>query len=248
MGRLATLLFGALSYVLFLATFLLAIHFVGDLGLIERGFSIDGESNEPGGAAAFVINTALLSLFAVQHSVMARPAFKRWWTQRVPQPIERSVFVLFSSLALLLLFVLWRPIPGVVWDVRGAFAGKLLLALFWTGWGVVLVSTFLIDHFELFGLRQVWHHFRGAAPVVQRFRQPGFYRFLRHPIMLGFLIAFWCAPRMTVGHLFFALVTTAYILVAIQLEERDLIAQHGDLYRDYRRSVSMLLPLRGRAR
>jgi protein-S-isoprenylcysteine O-methyltransferase Ste14 len=248
MGRSAVLLFGVVSYVLFLAAFLLAIHFVGDLSLIERGFSIDGDGSEPGGTGAFLIDAALLALFAIQHSVMARPAFKRWWTQGVPQPIERSVFVLFSSVALLLLFALWRPLPQEVWNVQGTPLGTVLQVSFWVGWGIVLVSTFLIDHFELFGLRQVWQHFRGQRPLVQRFRQPGLYRFLRHPIMLGFLIAFWSAPRMTVGHLLFALLTTAYILVAIQLEERDLLTLHGDAYRDYRERVSMLFPLRGRAR
>jgi protein-S-isoprenylcysteine O-methyltransferase Ste14 len=243
MGRLATLLFGVAAYALFLGTFLLAIHFVGNLGLIEEGFAIDGEGDEPGGAQAFLIDAALLAVFAVQHSVMARPGFKRWWTQRVPQALERSVFVLLSSVALLLLFALWRPMPATVWDVSGTLAGTVLQVLFWAGWGIVLVSTFLIDHFELFGLKQVWQHFQGAAPLVQRFRQPGLYRFLRHPIMLGFLIAFWSAPRMTVGHLVFALATSAYILIAIQLEERDLMAHHGEAYRDYRARVPMLLPL-----
>ena len=248
MGRLASLLFGVVSYVLFLAAFLLAIHFVGNFGLIDHGFAIDGLGTEPGGTTAFLIDAGLLALFAVQHSLMARPGFKRWWTQRIPPPIERSVFVLFSSVALLLLFVLWRPMPRTVWDASGTFAGQLLQLSFWIGWVIVLVSTFLIDHFELFGLKQVWRHFQGAPPDVQRFRQPGFYRFLRHPIMLGFLIAFWSAPRMTVGHLLFAGLTTAYILVAIQLEERDLVAHHGDAYRDYRSRVSMFLPLPKRAR
>jgi len=243
MGRLASLLFGAIAYALFLATFLLAIHFVGNLGLIERGFAIDGEGSESGGASSFLIDAGLCALFAVQHSVMAQPGFKRWWTQSIPKPIERSVFVLLSSVALLLLFVLWRPIPRTVWDVSGTFAGKLLQVSFWIAWVIVLVSTFLIDHFELFGLRQVWLHFRGAPPEAPRFRTPGFYRFLRHPIMFGFLVAFWCTAHMTVGHLLFAILVTAYVLVAIQLEERDLSALHGQAYLDYRRSVSMLLPL-----
>lgn len=247
MDRIAALLFGAASYVVFLAAFLLAIHFVGDLGWID-GVSIDGDGSERGGATAWLVDAALLGLFAVQHSVMARPGFKRWWTKSIPPPVERSTYVLVASLILLALYAFWRPLPSVVWDVRGNWAGTLLGATFWLGWGIVLVSTFLIDHFELFGLRQVWLHFRGAPQPAPGFRTPGLYRILRHPIMLGFLLAFWSAPRMTVGHLLFAGLTSAYILVAIQLEERDLVAHHGDAYLKYRASVSMLLPLpRGRA-
>jgi protein-S-isoprenylcysteine O-methyltransferase Ste14 len=253
MDRTAALLFGVVAYVVFLGTFLLAIHFVGDLDLIRSGWSIDGDveagAKAGGGLQAFLVDAGLLALFAVQHSAMARPRFKEWWTRIVPRPIERSTYVLVASLILLALFALWRPLPETIWDVRGSALGTLLGALFWAGWAIVLVSTFLIDHFELFGLRQVWTHFRGSPPEGPRFRTPGFYRFLRHPIMLGFLVAFWCTPHMTVGHLLFAILVTAYVLIAIQLEERDLAALHGQAYLDYRRSVSMLLPVpRGRAR
>lgn len=239
MFRLLALLYGAACYALFLATFLYAIAFVAGIGVPKH---IDN-----GVAAPFLvalgIDLALLSLFAVQHSGMARPAFKRWWTKFVPQPIERSTFVLASSLVLVLLFWQWRPLPQVIWNVDDGIARWALYALSAMGWLLLLSSTFLINHFDLFGLRQVWFHARQRKAMDEPFVTRAFYRIVRHPLMLGFLIAFWATPTMTVGHLLFALVTTGYILVAVKfLEERDLIAQYGDTYREYQRQVPMLLP------
>lgn len=193
--------------------------------------------------SALLIDLLFLGVFAVQHSVMARRGFKRWWTRIVPRPIERSTFVLFASLALIALYIFWRPLGGAVWDVGGpGWLPNALVVLSLLGWLLVLVATFLIDHFDLFGLRQVWHALRGTETPDLEFATPGPYKLVRHPIYVGFIIAFWATPLMTVGHLVFAVATTAYILVAIQLEERDLIHRYGDLYRHYRRRVGMLLP------
>jgi len=241
--RVAAFAYGALCYALFLGTFLYAVGFVGNVVVPK---AMDSGSEGPL-APALLTNLALLALFAVQHSVMARPAFKRALTRVLPQPIERSTYVLASSLALLLLFWLWRPMGGTVWRVE-APAGRLLLhAVCATGWLTVLASTFLINHFDLFGLRQVWLHLRGEPNTPIAFRTPGLYRFVRHPLYVGWLLAFWATPTMTVAHLVFALATTGYILTAIQLEERDLIEVHGEAYRRYRHSVPMLIP-RPRAR
>jgi protein-S-isoprenylcysteine O-methyltransferase Ste14 len=242
MGGIASVLYGGLVYLVFLATFLYAIAFVGNLPVPK---TID--SGEPGPiAAALIIDTLLLGLFAIQHSVMARPAFKRWWTRLVPSPVERTTYVLFASLALLLLYWQWRPVPAPVWSVTNPVATLVLQAVFWIGWGVVLLSTFLINHFELFGLRQVYARLRGETLPSPVFKTPLFYKNVRHPIYLGFLLAFWATPTMTVGHLLFAIATTGYILIGIYLEERDLIALFGDQYRRYREQVSMLIPLPGR--
>jgi protein-S-isoprenylcysteine O-methyltransferase Ste14 len=231
-------LFSLISYLVFLASFLYAIGFVGDV-LVPK--TIDAPVGE-GGWVAFVIDAAVLAAFALQHSIMARPAFKRWWLRFVPEPIERSVYVLFSSLLLCLIFVAWRPLPELVWDVRGSTAATVLMVLYAIGWLVVLLSTFMISHFELFGLTQAWRraqaHVNDDAPFVERF----FYRFVRHPIMLGFVIAFWSTPAMTHGHLLFAALTTGYILVGIQLEEFDLRAKIGAAYESYRARVPMLVP------
>jgi len=237
MNRIAAAVYGALSYVLFLVVFLYAIGFVGNV-MVPKG--IDGPA-EGSPLAAILVNVLLLGVFAVQHTVMARPAFKRWWTQFVPWPVERSTYVLLSSLALALLFWQWRPLPGLVWDVGGV-ARTVLQGGFWLGWLVVLASTFMLNHFELFGLRQVWLNLRGQPHPPMAFHTPLLYGFVRHPIMLGFLIAFWSAPTMTAGHLLFSLATTGYILIALQFEERDLLAHFGDTYRQYRERVPMLVP------
>jgi len=239
--RVIAVLYGVVAYAVFFLTFLYAIGFVGGL-LVPKAI----DSGEPAGLAqALIINLALLGVFAVQHSLMARPAFKRWWTKFVPPPVERSTYVLFASLALILLFWQWRPLTQPIWTVDGVWA-QALWAVFGLGWALVLTSTFLINHFDLFGLKQVWdYRARREAPPPE-FRTPWFYKAVRHPIYLGFILAFWATPTMTAGHLLFALATTAYILIGIQLEERDLIAMFGQKYADYRKRVSMLIPLPAR--
>ena len=236
--RWTVALFGVFSYALFLATFLYAVGFVGDMWVPA---AIDGPPTTAVGVA-LLIDGLLLLVFALQHSVMARPWFKTIVTQVVPQAAERSLYVLWSSLALLLLFWQWQPIGGTVWDVANPAGRGALYAVFALGWATVLVTTFLIDHFDLFGLRQVWLFWRGRQYAGPRFTMPGPYRHVRHPLYVGWLLAFWGTPTMTAAHLFFAVMTTAYILVAIQYEERDLEAAHGTAYAEYRRSVPMLVP------
>ena len=238
MHRTGIFVYGVFSYVCFLATLLYAIGFVGGFGVPR---SIDSAAEGSLGAA-IVVDVLLLAAFALQHSVMARPAFKRWWTRIVPVPAERSTYVLASSLALLLLFWQWRPIGGLVWRVQDPVAQTAVYGLFAAGWLIVLVTTFLINHFDLFGLRQVWLHLRGKPYRPLGFVTPGPYRHVRHPLYVGWLLAFWAAPTMTAAHLLFAVATTAYILIAIRLEERDLNEVHGEKYAEYRRSVPMLVP------
>jgi protein-S-isoprenylcysteine O-methyltransferase Ste14 len=240
MTRLISFLYGLVSYIIFFLTFLYAVGFV--LGLMVPK-TID---NGPAGSMteALVVNLLLMSLFAIQHSVMARPQFKAWWTQFVPKSVERSTYVLFASLALVLLFWQWQPMPAVLWQVADPQIAMIITGLSLLGWLIVLTSTFLINHFELFGLHQVTNNLTGRSMPAPRFRTPLYYKFVRHPIYLGFIIAFWAAPTMTAGHLLFAAVTTAYIFVGILLEERDLVDLFGDDYRRYRDRVSMLVPWR----
>jgi len=238
MRRIGVFIYGVLAYACFFATFLYAIGFVGGFGVPH---SIDSAAEGSRGVAV-VVDLLLLSVFALQHSVMARPAFKRWWTRIVPEPAERSTYVLASSLALLFLFWQWRPIGGVVWHVEHPVGQAVLYALFAAGWLTVLVTTFLINHFDLFGLRQVWLHLRGEPYRPLGFVTPGPYRHVRHPLYVGWLFAFWATPTMTAAHLLFAVMTTAYILIAIQLEERDLGEFYGERYAEYRRDVPMLVP------
>ena len=233
-------LYGMASYLVFFVTILYAIGFV--MGLVVPK-TIDTGTDTPA-AEAIIINLLLMSLFAVQHSVMARQGFKAWWTRYVPKPIERSTYVLAASACLLLLFWQWRPIPLVVWQVVDPDLAAAVAVLSLVGWVLVFTSTFIINHFELFGLSQVAHHLVDKEVPAPRFRTPLLYKFVRHPIYLGFIIAFWAAPVMTVGHMLFAAVTTLYILVGIWLEERDLVEMFGDQYREYKQRVSMLIPWR----
>ena len=242
MGAIVAFAYGVVAYAVFFGTFLYAIGFVGNL--VPHG--MDAAPAGPLGTS-LLIDVALLGLFAVQHSVMARPAFKRWWTRIVPQSVERSTYVLASSIALLLLFWLWQPIGGVVWQLESPVAQAVAYTVFAVGWATVLTCTFLINHFDLFGLRQVWLELRGEPYTNLKFGTPGPYKVVRHPLYVGWLLAFWATPTMTATHLLFAVMTTAYILIAIKLEERDLIAAHGE-YAEYRRNVGMLFPRASRAR
>jgi len=237
MHRLTIFLYGTFSYVAFLITFLYAVGFIGNFAVPK---SMDSPADGPW-QAALLIDLGLLSLFALQHSIMARPAFKSLLTRIVPAQAERSTYVLASSLTLLLLFWKWRPLGGTVWEVQNSLGASLFYAGYACGWVLVLLATVVINHFDLFGLRQVWLHLQGRPQSALKFATPLLYRVVRHPLYVGWIIVFWCTPVMTVTHLFFALTTTAYILVAIQFEERDLMAAHPE-YIDYRRQVPMIVP------
>jgi protein-S-isoprenylcysteine O-methyltransferase Ste14 len=238
--KVLAFLYGIAAYLVFFVTILYAIGFVMGL-VVPKTIDTGGDSSV---VEAIVVNLLLMALFAVQHSVMARQQFKAWWTQYVPQAVERSTYVLFASLTLLLLFWQWRPMPAVIWEVRDPDLAVTIVTLSVAGWVLVFMSTYLINHFELFGLQQVAQNLADKQPQPARFKTPLLYKFVRHPIYLGFIIAFWAAPTMTAGHLLFAAVTTLYILLGIALEERDLIALFGDDYRQYKQRVSMLIPWR----
>lgn len=237
MKRVTGFIYGIISYVVFFATFLYALGFVGNLG-VPKG--IDSTPNVPL-AQALLINLGLLTLFAVQHSVMARPAFKQWISRWIPKTLERSTYVLASSLALIALFYFWEPMGGIIWDIDNLFGETLLHSAFFFGWMLVLASTFLINHCDLFGLRQVWLNLHKIPYTPLKFETRLFYRVVRHPLYLGWLLAFWCTPTMTIAHLVFAIATTAYILLAIQWEEQDLMNVHPE-YDAYRKQVPMIIP------
>lgn len=239
-ARITAFLYGLVAYLVFFGTFLYAVGFVSGLVVPK---TIDAGMVAPI-AQALIVNILLMSLFAVQHSVMARRQFKEWWTQYVPKSIERSTYVLLASIALILLVWQWRPMPTVLWQIDDPQIAMAVSGLSLVGWLLVLTSTFLINHFELFGLHQIANNLAGRPMPAPRFRTPLYYKFVRHPIYLGFIIAFWAAPTMTVGHLLFAAVTTAYIVVGTVLEERDLVDLFGDDYRHYKDRVSMLVPWR----
>ena len=241
MNRVTGFIYGIISYVVFFATFLYALGFVGNL-IVPKG--IDSAPNVPL-TQALLINLGLLTLFAVQHSVMARPAFKQWITRLIPATLERSTYVLISSFALIVLFYFWEPMGGIIWDFDDLFVATLMNSGFFFGWMLVLVSTFLINHCDLFGLRQVWLNLRKIPYTPLKFETPLIYRIVRHPLYLGWLLAFWCTPTMTIAHLVFAMATTAYILLAIQWEERDLMNAHPE-YRAYRKQVPMIIPFSAR--
>jgi methanethiol S-methyltransferase len=242
MSRAAAMIFAIVAYAIFFATFLYLMVFVGDFPLGTR--TVDsGPQSDP--IAAVLIDIALIGLFGLQHSIMARQGFKRWWMKIVPPPIERSIFVLAASVMLMILFIGWRPIDKVVWSVNPithAWASDLIWVAFAIGWLTVLLSTFLINHFELFGLQQAWYHLRGRSAEPPRFRQPFFYKWVRHPLYLGFFLAFWAAPEMTIGHLLLAVGMSAYMLIAIRYEEHDLVSLFGRDYELYRQQVGMLTP------
>lgn len=240
MKKIATFLFGIISYLVFLAAFLYAIGFVGNF-IVPK--SIDTGATTTPRFTAIMVNLILLSLFAIQHSVMARPAFKKWWTPIVGPVIERSIYVFLASMALFFMYWKWQPITGVIWEVHSPVLTIFLYALFGAGWLIVLLSTFMINHFELFGLKQVYEYLKNIEPRPVAFKLTLFYSIVRHPIMLGFIIAFWSTPLMTIGHLVFAVTTTLYILIAITyLEERDLLKMHGEKYKEYQARVPKIIP------
>jgi protein-S-isoprenylcysteine O-methyltransferase Ste14 len=239
MSRALTMVVAIVCYAIFFATFLYLIVFVGDFSFSSRTVDVGPEAPV---AVAAVVDVVLIALFGLQHSVMARQGFKRWWTRTVPPPVERSIYVLAASIMLMILFLGWRPIDAIVWNVTSPAVTGVLWLLFWIGWLTVLLSTFLINHFELFGLQQAWFHLRGREAAPPKFRQPFFYKWIRHPLYLGFFLAFWAAPEMTAGHLLLAAGMSVYMLIAIRYEEHDLVGLFGKDYEDYRQEVGMLTP------
>ncbi len=238
MKRILVFAYGVINYAVFLGTFLYLAGFLGNFVVPK---AIDSPAEGPL-AVALLVNFSLVAVFGLQHSVMARPTFKRWWTRFVPEPMERSTYVLFTNAALILLYWQWRPMGGTVWYVENPYGQAALYSLFAIGWLIVLVTTFLINHFDLFGLRQVWLYLLGKPYTPLKFKTPGPYRMVRHPLYIGWMIAFWATPTMTVAHLVFAVGMTAYILIAIPFEERNLVEFHGDSYAKYRRNVPKLMP------
>ena len=243
MQRSLNMLFALVAYAIFFATFLYLIGFVGNIAAVPRTVDIGPAAPV---AAALAIDIALIALFGLQHSVMARPGFKAWWTRVVPPPAERSVYVLMASATLIILFSFWRPIAGTAWSVTNPLGEALLWALFALGWGIVLLSTFLLNHFELFGLQQAWLHLRGRQAEPPGLRQPMLYKWIAHPLYAGFFLAFWATPRMSYGHLLLAAGMSAYMLIAIRYEERDLTGFYGEDYTRYRKNVGMIFPRFGR--
>ncbi|MBI4243475.1 MAG: isoprenylcysteine carboxylmethyltransferase family protein [Planctomycetes bacterium] len=243
MGRFVTLIYGLICYAIFFLSFLYAIAFIGNItlnGIVPKTIDSGTEGDL---TKSLFVNALLLGLFAIQHSVMARQGFKKWWTQIIPKPAERSTYVLLSSLLLCILYWQWEPLLQPIWTLDNETGKLIIQTLFWFGWGIVLISTFMINHFELFGLQQVFYHAKGKEFQYPSFRTPALYKFIRHPIMLGFIIAFWAAPKMTLGHLIFSVATTGYIFIGIMLEERDLVSFHGEKYKKYKKEVSMILPI-----
>jgi len=238
MKKLAALIYGLVAYLGFVGVLLYLIGFLGDFG-VPKSINSGPETSF---ALAFAINIGLLVLFGLPHSIMARPGFKKWWTRTVPRPIERTTYVFISDVLMVLLLWQWRPMPGVIWHVESAAGSTLLWILFWTGWGILLAASWFIDHFDLFGLRQVYLYARGQSYEPPRFKESFLYKTVRHPLMVGWLLGFWSTPHMTVGHLVFSIGTSVYILIAIQIEERDLVTFHGHDYVEYRRRVPMLIP------
>ena len=243
MQRSLNMLFALVAYAIFFATFLYLIAFVGNIAAVPRTVDIGPAAPV---AAALVIDVALIALFGVQHSVMVRPGFKAWWTRVVPPAAERSVYVLMASAMLIILFAFWRPIEGTIWSVTNPIGAAVLWALFALGWGIVLISTFLLNHFELFGLQQAWLHLRGRQAEPPELRQPMLYKWIAHPLYAGFFLAFWATPQMSYGHLLLAAGMSAYMLIAIRYEERDLTGFYGEDYTRYRKGVGMIFPRFGR--
>ena len=240
MAKVLAVIYGVVSHVMFLLVFLYFICFLGNFdSLVPK--TIDSGTPGPVGIA-LIVNILLLAIFAVPHSVMARPGFKQWWTRFVPQVVERSTYVLQANLLVILLMWQWQPMTGVVWEVQNPLGANLLLGLFFLGFGIVVISSFIIDHFDLFGTRQVILYALGREYTAPTFKVRGFYKFVRHPLLLGWMMAFWSTPLMTTGHLVFSIATTAYMLIAIQFEEKDMATDHGEDYVSYRRKVSMLIP------